>query len=308
MKLSTIKSLNCVCAIGGGHGLGRVLTSIRFLEDKLNAIVTTSDNGGSTGKIRKEHGGIAWGDLRNCLMQINHKPSLIADVFEYRFKGDGALNGHNLGNLILYAMQDMELSPQEILKLTSRLLQVKTNLIPMSETPVHLNAKLKNGEQINGEVDVDKLKTMPEKLYLSPKVNACPNAINKIIESELIILGPGSFFTSIIPPLLIDQISEAIKKSQACIVFIDNLVTEQSIAGSLTLDEKVMWLEQAIGINKINYILTQSHNLENTKYANKVRIKTLSSQETPWRHDLKMLAVALDQIITEHKTKNILTN
>ena len=112
-------------ALGGGHGLGRVLSSLSFLKERLTGVVATTDNGGSTGRIRHQHGGIAWGDLRNCLTQITIKPTIASALFEYRFAGQGELSGHNLGNLILKALEDMKIRPLDGLNLVRDLLHVR---------------------------------------------------------------------------------------------------------------------------------------------------------------------------------------
>ena len=146
-----------IVAIGGGHGLGRVLSALSFMKERLTGIVTTTDNGGSTGRIRQERGGIAWGDLRNCLNQIIIEPSTASALFEYRFTGEGELSGHNLGNLMLKALEDMHIRPIEAINLIRELLKVKSYIIPMSEEPVHLAASLGSGSSIVGEMSIDNL-------------------------------------------------------------------------------------------------------------------------------------------------------
>ncbi len=118
-NLSKIKK---IVAIGGGHGLGRVMSALSFMNERLTAIVTTTDNGGSTGRIRSAQGGIAWGDLRNCLNQIIIQPSTASALFEYRFSGNGELAGHNLGNLMLKALEDLHIRPMEAVNLIRDLL------------------------------------------------------------------------------------------------------------------------------------------------------------------------------------------
>ncbi|HBO38348.1 MAG TPA: hypothetical protein DD638_06765, partial [Pasteurellaceae bacterium] len=137
-----------IVAIGGGHGLGRIMSALSFMKERLTGIVTTTDNGGSTGRIRNTQGGIAWGDLRNCLNQIIIEPSTASALFEYRFAGNGELAGHNLGNLMLKALEDMHIRPIEAVGLIRKLLHVKSFIIPMSETPVHLAAIAQTGEEI----------------------------------------------------------------------------------------------------------------------------------------------------------------
>ena len=192
-----------VVAIGGGHGLGRIMSALSFMKERLTGIVTTTDNGGSTGRIRIEQGGIAWGDLRNCLNQIITEPSTASTLFEYRFAGNGELAGHNLGNLMLKALEDMQIRPFEAVNLIRELLHVRSFIIPMSEAPVHLAAHLNSGETIVGEVNIDKLNELPQSIFLKPIVQATPEAVKALAQAEVILFGPGSFLTSIMPPILL---------------------------------------------------------------------------------------------------------
>lgn len=286
-----------IVALGGGHGLGRILSSLTFLGERLTGIVTTTDNGGSTGRIRSQHGGIAWGDLRNCLNQIIIKPTVASALFEYRFGGKGELAGHNLGNLILKALENMNIRPLEGIDLVRELLHVRAGLIPMSELPVHLAAQLISGETIVGEVSVDALTEIPRNLLLTPQVPATPEAIEAINQAELIILGPGSFLTSIMPPLLIDEIAKAIQSSPANIIFIDNIVQESGPAGSLSLSDRVKWIEKQIGQERLNGVITTPNN--NDRLPNHITLlqKMLSDDEVAYRHDRNKLSKAINDIV-----------
>ncbi len=286
-----------VVALGGGHGLGRILSSLTFLGERLTGIVTTTDNGGSTGRIRSQHGGIAWGDLRNCLNQIIIKPTVASALFEYRFGGNGELTGHNLGNLILKALENMNIRPLEGINLVRELLHVRAGLIPMSELPVHLAAQLISGETVVGEVSVDALTEVPRNLLLTPQVPATPEAIKAINKAELIILGPGSFLTSIMPPLLIDEIAKAIRTSQANIIFIDNIVQESGPAGSLSLYDRVEWLEKQIGQGRLNGVITTPNNEYSLPVHITILQKSLSDDEVAYRHDRNNLSKAINDIV-----------
>ena len=127
MRNRTLADLDRVVALGGGHGLGRVLSSLSSLGSRLTGIVTTTDNGGSTGRIRRSEGGIAWGDMRNCLNQLITEPSVASAMFEYRFGGNGELSGHNLGNLMLKALDHLSVRPLEAINLIRNLLKVDTH-------------------------------------------------------------------------------------------------------------------------------------------------------------------------------------
>ena len=156
-----------VVAIGGGHGLGRVLTTLSFLGAKLTGIVTTTDNGGSTGRLRQRSNSIAWGDLRNYLTQLVDPTSLGAKLFNFRFDGADELGGHNLGNLVLYGLGQVQSRPMESIKLIRRILGVKTQLLPMSEDPTDLLAFYPQGRCRVGELSVDDMPIITQNLMLS---------------------------------------------------------------------------------------------------------------------------------------------
>ncbi|WP_372038521.1 uridine diphosphate-N-acetylglucosamine-binding protein YvcK [Shewanella sp. 10N.286.52.A9] len=258
MMKHELNSVDSIVAIGGGHGLGRVLSSLSFLGPKLTGIVTTTDNGGSTGRIRQDETTIAWGDLRNCLSQLAHRPAIGTMLFDHRFNGDNELNGHNLGNIILYALEQLCVRPLEAIKLIRTILKIETRVIPMSESPTHLSALNAQGETVFGEMNVDDMKEIPSKLTLAPNVAATCEALQAINKADIIIIAPGSFLTSVMPPLLIPSIANAIKDSPAKVILIDNLTSEPSCASSLTLDDKIEWINQSVSTNRINKIIRNS--------------------------------------------------
>ena len=161
MWQKNINDFDRVVAIGGGHGMGRVLSSLSFLGQRLTGIVTTTDDGGSTGRLRKSQECIAWGDLRNCLNQLVTDPSIGSLLIEYRFAGKGELAGHNLGNLMLLALDNLCVRPLDAIKLISDMLKIESQLLPMSEFPTDLCAHMECGTQILGEVSIDQLATPP---------------------------------------------------------------------------------------------------------------------------------------------------
>lgn len=250
-----LEQLNRITAIGGGHGLGRLLSTLSFLERKLIGIVATTDNGGATGLLRQSHHCIAWGDIRNCLSQLAQQP-LAAEVLNYRFNGDNSLAGHNLGNLLLHTLDQLSARPIDGIQLLSRLLNIDTRLFPMSECPTDLIADTDDGIECYGEIRVDQLKKMPLNLRLSGTVRATPEALRHIRRSDLILLGPGSLMTSLMPPLLVDDISQAIADSKAKAIFIDNLVPEQSPAGQLSLADRLQWMTGQLGHNLVDIVIS----------------------------------------------------
>lgn len=292
-----LQKLNIV-AIGGGHGLGRVLSTLSFMGNKLTGIVTTTDNGGSTGRLRKRTSTIAWGDLRNCLTQLVDQNSIGSQLFNFRFEGNDELTDHNLGNLILYGLGQIQSSPLDSIKLVRRLLRVKTQVLPMSETPTDLMAFYAKGRCRLGELSVDEMPIMPKNLMLAPLVKAIPACIEAINDADLIILGPGSFLTSVIPPLLVRDISNAIKNRKGHCVFIDNIVAEQSPAAELTLDEKLTWIENNIGCMPIDSVICQNKATTSTKV--KVLCQDLAKSNTPHHHDTDKLISALEGCVNQY--------
>ncbi|MGB1199823.1 MAG: gluconeogenesis factor YvcK family protein [Thalassotalea sp.] len=291
-----LNDLNIV-AIGGGHGLGRVLSTLSFLENQLTGIVTTTDNGGSTGRLRKRTSSIAWGDLRNCLTQLVDNNSVGSQLFDFRFDGEDELGGHNLGNLILYGLGKIQSRPLDSIKLVRRILRVKTSVLPMSETPTDLMAFYEQGRCRVGELSVDKMPVMPEKLMLAPLVKTLDSAKKAIENADLIILGPGSLLTSVIPPLLIRDIVNAISSSKGHCVFIDNIIAEESPAGKLSLDEKLTWLKENIGCLPIDSVIC--HNNNTTSSILPVITCDLASEDVTHYHDSKKLINALTQCINQ---------
>ncbi|TNH08934.1 gluconeogenesis factor YvcK family protein [Testudinibacter sp. TR-2022] len=303
-NLTQLNQLQHVVAIGGGHGLGRLMSSLGFLKERLTGIVTTTDNGGSTGRIRLQHGGIAWGDLRNCINQIITEPSTASALFEYRFSGNGDLAGHNLGNLMLKALEDMKIRPLEGVNLIRTLLRVRCHLIPMSETPVHLGAKLHSGATVVGEVNIDKLTELPKRLFLIPQVSATPEAVSALQQAELILLGPGSFLTSIMPPLLLPEIAQALQSTAAKIMFIDNLGVEHSPAATLSLAQRIDWIEKTIGQkmngkSAVDGIITYPEAHYQDLLHKTIVAEKLNDDDIIYRHNRTLLCKSIDKLLAK---------
>lgn len=297
MRNRTFADLDRVVALGGGHGLGRVMSSLSSLGSRLTGIVTTTDNGGSTGRIRRSEGGIAWGDMRNCLNQLITEPSVASTMFEYRFGGNGELSGHNLGNLMLKALDHLSVRPLEAINLIRNLLKVEAYLIPMSEQPVDLMAIDSEGHEIYGEVNIDQLTLPPQELMLTPSVSATREAVQAIAEADLILIGPGSFYTSLLPILLLPDIAQAMRRTPAPMVYIENLGREHSPAGNLTLADRLHLLEHYIGKPVIDAVIVgPKADISGTE--DKVVIQQpLEASDIPYRHDRTLLRAALEEAL-----------
>jgi uncharacterized cofD-like protein len=289
-----LNKLNIV-AIGGGHGLGRVLSTLSFMGNKLTGIVTTTDNGGSTGKLRKRKSSIAWGDLRNCLTELVDSNSVGSQLFNFRFDGNDELAGHNLGNLILYGLEQVQSRPLDSIKLVSRMLRLRTQVLPMSETPTDLMAFYPEGRCRVGELSVDEMPIMPQNLMLAPLVKSLTQCIDAINEADLIILGPGSFLTSIIPPLLVRDVSKALNNRKGHCVFVDNIVAEQSPAAKLSIDEKLAWIEENIGCLPIDSVICQNPSIQSDRV--NIICRDLAHHKLAHHHDKQKLIAALEACV-----------
>ncbi|WP_165462908.1 uridine diphosphate-N-acetylglucosamine-binding protein YvcK [Atlantibacter sp.] len=300
MRNRTLMDLDRVVALGGGHGLGRVMSSLSSLGSRLTGIVTTTDNGGSTGRIRRAEGGIAWGDMRNCLNQLITEPSVASAMFEYRFGGNGELSGHNLGNLMLKALDHLSVRPLEAINLIRNLLKVDAFLIPMSEHPVDLVATDAEGNDIYGEVNIDQLREPPQALSLYPIAPATREALQAIGEADLILIGPGSFYTSLMPLLLLPDLAQALRRTPAPVVYIGNLGRELSLpAASLTLPEKLTIMERYVGKPLVDAVVV-GPKVDVSGLVDKVIIQEpLEAEDIPYRHDRHLLRTALDKVVQE---------
>ncbi|MFA0415674.1 YvcK family protein [Vibrio renipiscarius] len=294
----TLYSKRKIVAIGGGHGLGRMLAALNDFGSNATGIITTTDNGGSTGRIRHCQGGIAWGDTRNCINQLITDPSISSMMFEYRFKGAGELNGHNLGNLMLTALDNLSVRPLDAINLIRNMLKVDVNIVPMSEHPSDLKALSKEGKWVTGETSVDEMEADLQRLDLDPEVPATKEGVQAIEQADMIILGPGSFLTSIMPPLLLPEVGRAIAQNQhAKLVFIENLSPEYGPAGRMSLREKLEWCERACQGRKIDAILGEQNQAEVDGW-NYVT-SDLASPNRDWRHDRQKLQQAILTLLAE---------
>ncbi|HEY3589400.1 MAG TPA: uridine diphosphate-N-acetylglucosamine-binding protein YvcK [Buttiauxella sp.] len=300
MRNRTFADLDRVVALGGGHGLGRVMSSLSSLGSRLTGIVTTTDNGGSTGRIRRSEGGIAWGDMRNCLNQLITEQSVASAMFEYRFGGNGELSGHNLGNMMLKALDHLSVRPLEAINLIRNLLKVDAFLIPMSEHPVDLMATDADGHFIYGEVDIDQLSSPPKELSLYPKAHATREAVQAIAEADLILIGPGSFYTSLMPILLLEDMDQALRRTPAPVVFIGNLGKELSTAAaSLSLGQTLDIMEQRVGKRIVDAVVVGPQ-IDVSEITDRVVIQEpLEACDIRYRHDRQLLRQALEKAIQQ---------
>jgi uncharacterized cofD-like protein len=231
-----LNGLNLV-TIGGGNGLSTLLSGLkRFVGasklepvwiEKLSAIVAVSDDGGSSGRLREELQMLPPGDIRNCMVALSEDSSLLSKLFKYRFRGDGDLGGHSFGNLFLAALTEITGDFSEAVKLSSEILASKGHIYPATTEDVRLIAELEDGEMIYGETNIGKMGNQIKRLRLEPEqCHPLPETIDAIYEADIITVGPGSLFTSLLPPILVKGVTNAIANSCAVKVFICNLMTQ----------------------------------------------------------------------------------
>lgn len=297
LSLPRLQSLGGVVALGGGTGLGRTLRALGFLGERLTGIVATTDNGGSTGWIREQTGGIAWGDIRNCLNQIVDQPTLGSLLFEYRFVDAGELSGHSLGNLILVALDQLSPRPLHAIDLVRELLEVEVRLIPMCEGDTHLAARYADGRPVRGEIHLDGMSEIPDRVWLDPLVAATPESIQAVESADLLLFGPGSFMTSILPALLLPEFRDAVTRSQATRILIANLKPELGPVGLMGLSELLHWTEQILGAPVFDQVLWPESRPPPRLDGMDLVVAPMAAGPDFVRHDPGLLAIGLERCL-----------
>ena len=216
-----------IVAIGGGTGLSTLLSGLKRYSSNLTAIVTVADDGGSSGVLRRELGVQPPGDIRNCLAALAREEPLLTRLFQYRFKAGSGLEGHSFGNLFLSALTAITGNLESAITASSRVLAVQGQVVPATNADVRLWAELENGERIEGESAIGKASSPIVRLGCIPeRPPALPRALEAIANADLIILGPGSLYTSLLPNLLVPELVTAISRSKAPRLYICNLMTQ----------------------------------------------------------------------------------
>lgn len=238
------KKIN-ITTIGWGTGSFNVLTGLKTDERfNLAAVVSMSDSGGSTGVLRDEFWVLPPGDIRRAVLALSRESALARKLFEYRFWRDSSVNGHTIGNLLLTAMADITGSFEAGLKEVCKMFRVQGKVVPVTLERSDLVVILEDGQKIVGETNIDEPKhdanLLIKKAYLEPEVKANPRAKDVLENSDIIIIGPGDLYTSVIPNLLVKWISESIKKSKAKVIYFCNIMTKN---GETTHFEVVDFIE-----------------------------------------------------------------
>jgi uncharacterized cofD-like protein len=304
-----------VVALGGGTGLSTLLRGlkehvIRRTDDRataerpiadLAAIVTVTDDGGSSGRLRRENRILPPGDIRNCMVALSKDEALLGRLFQYRFHAGRGLIGHNFGNLFLAALTHVTGDFTEAIRVSSKVLAIRGRIFPSTLSNVHLVATLENGRTVHGETRITASRVPIKRLKLSSRrVRPLPIAIEAIKEADLILLGPGSLYTSILPNLLIPEIATAITKSKAPRVYVANLMTQPGETTGYALADHLRAIQKHVPRRVIDWVVA-NRQLVSPDVARRYRAQGAE----PVAVDLAALQrlgfrVILDNLLEEH--------
>jgi uncharacterized cofD-like protein len=304
-----------IVAIGGGHGLSTLLRGLKTVSHNIYAVVTVADDGGSSGRLRESLGILPPGDVRNCLAALSENEDLLAQLFQYRFTGtEGALEGHSFGNLFISSMAEVTGSFEQAIAESGRVLAVSGRVLPASLENVKLIADVIDNDtgrtiRVEGESKITESNGQIQRVRLDPANPAAyPEVIQAILSADIIVIGPGSLYTSILPNLLVKDIYSAIRTSQALKFFICNVATQKGETEGFTCGDHLRVIEEHIGVNLFDIIIANDNPPREInpfveaviveeelkdKYA--VYEKDLLDIEHPWRHDpVKIAEVIID--------------
>ena len=227
-----------IVVIGGGTGLSTILHGLKEHTNHNSAIVTVADDGGSSGRLRQQFNILPPGDIRNCLVALADTEPLMHKLFQFRFDKDSEFAGHNFGNLFITVMTQLTGDFEQAIKESSKVLAIRGHVIPSTLSRVTLVAEHKDGTQTEGEKNIPETGIPIDKVYLKPQGNpATPEATRAIQDADIIVLGPGSLYTSIIPNLLIKEITEAIVNSKAIKFYVCNIMTQHGETDNFTVSD-----------------------------------------------------------------------
>jgi uncharacterized cofD-like protein len=313
-----------VVVIGGGTGLPSVLRGLKKYTDNITAIVTVADDGGSSGRLRRELGVLPPGDLRNNIAALADDESLMTQLFQYRF-ANGDLGGHAFGNLFISALAGVTGSLETALIETARVLNIQGRVLPATLEDVQLVASVRpkgatQSIRIEGESKISEVGGYVEHIDLMPENTAgYSESIQAILDADVIVIGPGSLYTSILPNLLVSDIADALRASNGYKIYVCNIATQPGETNDYSVAEHVMALEKHIGRGLFQVILANNAQPrlnagKNTVYVQsapphheilqryEVRYTDLVDMDRPWRHDSRKLAAAILNLSVEERT------
>lgn len=310
-----------IVVLGGGTGMSSLLKGLKQFPVSISAIVSVSDDGRSTGRLREEFGIPAVGDVRKVIVALSETEPLVEELFDYRFETGSGLNGHTVGNLLLTASSNITGNLSDGIEALSKILKLKGKVVPLTEDNVHLVAKMSDGTIIEGEHNITEAKKKISKVYYKEKAKASPNALMAIKEADLIILSMGSVFTSVIPNLICKEIINEIDKSSAPIMYTCNMMTQPGETDNFKVSDHIKLLNSYLGKRKIDIVVANNKKI-NAKIAkryesleekdqvyldrNNIKIKLIeddyfSLENNLIRHDSLKLCLSIFSYITKNK-------
>lgn len=308
-----------IVAIGGGHGLATVLRGLKAYTRNITAIVTVADDGGSSGRLRRGLGILPPGDIRNCLAALSNDEAMLSQLFQYRFPdGEHGLDGHSFGNLFITAMAEITGSFEEAVVESGRVLAVQGQVLPATLHDVRLSADVRLPEtvtdvRIQGESQITGTPGKVNRVWLEPgNPPAYPETIQALLSADLIVVGPGSLYTSLLPNLLVPDLAEAVHASKALKLYITNLATEPGETDHFSCGEHIRVLEEHIGFNFFDIAVvnvgSQGTLPDGVDWVGvdpkleeeyKIYEADLVDALQPWRHDSQKLAQAIMDLYQE---------
>ncbi len=304
-----------IVAIGGGHGLSTLLRGLKYASHNIYAVVTVADDGGSSGRLRENLGILPPGDVRNCLAALSDDEDLLAQLFQYRFSdSDGSLKGHSFGNLFISSMAEVTGSFEQAIAESGRVLAISGRVLPASLDNVNLVADVIDKDsnktvRITGESKITAAPGVIKRVMLEPSNPAVyPEVIQAILSADIVVVGPGSLYTSILPNLLVRDITAAIKATQSLKIFVCNVATQKGETDGYTCGDHLKVIEEHIGANIFDIIVANdlapekfNENVEGVEVEDDLRKKyavyknDLIDRDHPWRHDpQKVTRVIMD--------------
>jgi uncharacterized cofD-like protein len=267
-----------VVTIGGGTGSFTLLSGLKNYPINISAIVSMADDGGSTGILRDELGVLPPGDVRQCLVALSNSSENLRELMNYRFE-EGGLKGHSFGNLFLSALEKIEKSFSAGVEEATKILNVSGEVIPVVDKEIDLFVLLNNGRILRGENEINHNteieKVGIKKIYLEPQAQANKKAIQRILEADVIVIGPGNHYCSIVPNFLVKGISEAIRKSKAKVIYNCNLVNKNGHTEKFSLDDYVASINKCLGKERIDFVTFNSRKPSKQLIARYEKIKDI---------------------------------
>ncbi|NJN94020.1 MAG: YvcK family protein [Anaerolineales bacterium] len=306
-----------VVVLGGGTGLSVLLRGLKRHTDNIVAIVTVADDGGSSGKLRRELGVLPPGDFRNCIAALADDEALTTQLFQYRFRSGQGLEGHSFGNLFITAMAEVTGAFEKALYESGRVLNIRGTILPSTLENVTLMAEVNEGAQtrkVEGESAIPAAKLPIERVYLEPDApRPFPPVLQALLSADLIVAGPGSLYTSVIPNLLVGEVAAAIRASSAPKIYICNVATQPGETDDYSLEDHVQAIEAhanagfnfVLANSNLNHPIPDSMNHLRAVFATPARDNSYTvipadvvDQQYPWRHDPLKLA---DELMSWYK-------